>query len=234
MSITAFWDKVAGRQRVRKQTCEQEFRSMVLQLADGKEPDAERVEDLLREMGKSISDLRQAVELYVGRRDLRALFDSIPEYQKERQSVEQKLKEADRLLALAEAAHEEATTPLYRRMRVLDSDTSAAWDAERQLQATCPDQSLHDRLSRATTRMGTINSERYTYQVKLKDCRGWVESNQEALKSAGRTRAEEHKERIERYGKVIVESEKAMVKLNAEFESLQNEEREVRRLMRNP
>ena len=63
MSLTNLFAKIAGRHQERVQTRKADYRSLVTAIADGKEPDPELVDQILADSGKTLDDLRTAVEL---------------------------------------------------------------------------------------------------------------------------------------------------------------------------
>jgi len=97
MSLTALLDKIAGRQHERRQAREADFRQLVVDIADGNEPDADQVEHVLGGNQKTIDDLREAVELLQRRRELRRMMDSEPKLAEERNNIQEQIAEADRI-----------------------------------------------------------------------------------------------------------------------------------------
>jgi predicted nucleic acid-binding Zn-ribbon protein len=67
---------------------------------------------VLREAGKTLDDLREAVERLQARRRLREQMDELPKLAAERQEIEKQLAAADNILADAEQQHSEVTAPL--------------------------------------------------------------------------------------------------------------------------
>ena len=78
MSLSSLFEKIAGRQRQREQTRANDFRSLVRAIAGSQEPDADHVDAVLNVSGKSLDDLRQAVELLQKRKELKAQLDTVP------------------------------------------------------------------------------------------------------------------------------------------------------------
>ena len=66
MSIATMIERIVGKQQERQAARAADFRSVVVQIADGKEPDADFVAQVLHEAGKSLDDLQKAVELFNG------------------------------------------------------------------------------------------------------------------------------------------------------------------------
>jgi hypothetical protein len=115
MSLSTLIDKIMGKQQERERVRAADFRCIVQQIAAGEEPDADRVDAVLREAGKTPDDLRVAVEKLQRRRELKAKLDSMPKLVAQRRDVERKMADANRILEQAEQRHLEETAPLEAR-----------------------------------------------------------------------------------------------------------------------
>ncbi len=146
MGVAELFQKIAGRQNERRHQRFTNFRDLVASISVGEEPDAETVERTLADAGKSLDDLKHAVELYQRRMALKATVANLPKVEQQRKQIEQQIAAADRQLEAAEARHEEIATPLYATLRELDAARNDASAAERELFLTCDVGTLRDEL----------------------------------------------------------------------------------------
>lgn len=137
MSLSTLFEKIAGRQKARERAKFDDYRSLVAEIADGKEPDAEVLHAVLHDNGKSLDDLKASVEKLQRRRKMRADYDALPALDAERRDVEEKLCAADRVLEAAEAQHEEATRPLFAKLGELRKAISEGRLARHELERSC-------------------------------------------------------------------------------------------------
>lgn len=150
-SLVAFWERVAGRQK------EQQYRQMVRDLAAFKEPDPDELDGLLRAMDRSVEDIKADVELLRKRQALWAEFKLKEPSERDKAIAQEKLAAADVVLAKAQEVHKQATDPLHHTLWLMGEKIKAAWEAERQLQSTCPYPELRSRLKAATERLGAAS-----------------------------------------------------------------------------
>jgi hypothetical protein len=90
------------------------FRELVVQIADGVEPDPELVARVLYDSQKSRDDLRESVELPERRRWLRQQYDRLPELATEYAETKQQIASVNEVL---EAANRERDRTHARRLR---------------------------------------------------------------------------------------------------------------------
>ena len=81
-------------------------------MADGQEPNPDDIERILSETGKTLDDLKNAVELFLKRRALKATIDQQPKLKKEREQIEKQIGQASDVLTAAEKKYKEITDPL--------------------------------------------------------------------------------------------------------------------------
>jgi hypothetical protein len=146
MSVMELFDRIAGKQRERRQQRVEGYREVVAAIAAGQEPDADTVERALAGAGKSVEDLKQAVETYQRRTALKATIAMEPKLEEERREVQQQIAAADRDLEAAERRHEETTAPLHARLREIAAAASDASNARNELFALCDDPDLRRQL----------------------------------------------------------------------------------------
>jgi len=106
MSLMTLLDKIAGPHQERQQTRKADYRSQVATITDGKEPDPELVDQVLTDNGKTLDDLRTAVELLIKCRELRQAVDQQAKLMKEREQIDRQLQQAgDELTAAHQLLH---------------------------------------------------------------------------------------------------------------------------------
>jgi hypothetical protein len=142
MSVATFFEKIMGLQEQRARTTIASYRELVAGVAKGVEPEPAEVERLLTDAGKSLDDLRQDVQRYEHRFALKAMVNSIPKWETERQEIDERIAAADRTLEAAEKQHEEVTAPLYASRRELNEAINNATRASNELVQTCDDDDL--------------------------------------------------------------------------------------------
>jgi len=118
------FEKLAAKQQQREKASIDNFHALVRAIAAGQEPDADQAERILNDSGRSLDDLRAAVELYQKRAAMRAMLDSLPKLEAERREIEQRLAEADAALRAAEQRHAEVAIPLRGRLEQLQQALS--------------------------------------------------------------------------------------------------------------
>ncbi len=138
MNLATLFDKIAGRQTQRDKARVDDFRGLVRAIADGKEPDADRVDAVLQESGKSLEALRQAVEKMQKRTAMKAELDTVPKLEAEKAEIETKIGKAAAILNAAEAKFEETANPLRWRLDVIRNQLQQAWPLTQALVDSCP------------------------------------------------------------------------------------------------
>jgi chromosome segregation ATPase len=94
--------------------------------------------------GRSLEELRAAVEVYRRRIALKAKLDAAPGLRARRQELEKQIRQADAALAAAEKRHAETVAPLRAQIDVLQQQIQEAEQARLELARTCPDEALRD------------------------------------------------------------------------------------------
>ena len=176
MAISTLIERIAGKQRERKAVRLADFRDVVVQIADGKDPDADFVAEALRDADKSVEDLQKAVELLQRRRELRKKWDGVPSQTAQRQEVERQIAKADRELEAAETKHYDTVNPLYAELQRLKEAEHEGEKAKRELWATCTDQSLLDKLADVRLRLSKKREEADDQGKRIANWRDWARS----------------------------------------------------------
>jgi chromosome segregation ATPase len=146
MSTRSFFDKIIGRQRQRERTALTGYQQLVEAVAHQTEPEVEEVERLLADSGKTVEDLQRDSERLMRRLGYKDALERLPALHKERAQLDAQIAAADRVLEEAEAAHDEATRPLYERRSEVDRAIREAQDAEAKLVTECEDAELRREL----------------------------------------------------------------------------------------
>jgi len=142
MNLTTLFDSIAGKQKQREQAIANDFRSLVQAIATGKQPDPDHVVRILHDSGKTLDDLRSAVELLQTRMAMRTHLNSLPKLQAEEKEIGRQIAEAEAALARAEDTHQETTYPLIGRLQQVRDAIREAERNRQQLVATCSDPEL--------------------------------------------------------------------------------------------
>lgn len=145
MSITNLFEKIAGRQKQREKARIDDFRGLVRAIAEGKEPDADRVDAVLHDAGKTLDDLRQAVERLQTRMAMNAQLDTMPKQQAEKADLEAKIAKAAEVLSAAEAKFAETVNPLRWRLDAIKNELHQTWSLTQALVESCPYPELVER-----------------------------------------------------------------------------------------
>jgi chromosome segregation ATPase len=159
MSLTKLLDKIAGRHQERQQTRKADYRSLVTAIADGKEPDPELVDQILADSGKTLDDLRTAVELLTKRGELRHAVDQESKLMKEREQIDRRIQQAGAELTAAEQRHQEITHPLLCRRDEIRDALFEAERAKRELERTCADEDLKAELTSTATTLVNLRNQ---------------------------------------------------------------------------
>ena len=231
MSIATMIDRIVGKQRERQVARAADFRDVVVQIADGKEPDADFVAQVLHEAGKSVEDLRQAVELLHRRRDLRQKLDSVPRLMAQRQEIERKIAAANCDLEAADQRHTEAVVPLQAELADLREQTFAGDQARGELQRTCADPDLLARLADVTAKLQGARQEVDDMRKAMHDYRVWAETDRQRAEGAFKDEAKERIERAELRENRANRIEKELPAVDKTVAALEREEAAIREQM---
>lgn len=142
-------DKVAEAMEERRRTAAADWAGLVESISRGKEIAAAKVEDILRRADKSLEDLRAAVGVRERRTQLRAVFDKLPEHQKEAAEVDRLIAQENRKLEEAQQRHADATAPLVDRAHAANVAIAQAQAAQDELINACPNEQVIRELAQA-------------------------------------------------------------------------------------
>jgi hypothetical protein len=138
-------EKIVSKQKEIEKARADDFRALAYAIASGEEPDPKRVDRTLNAAGRSLDDLRAAVEVYQQRLALKAKADAAAGLRARCQEIEEQIRQADAALAEAERQHTETTAPLRAQLEVLHRQLQESEEARRELARTCPDERLRAR-----------------------------------------------------------------------------------------
>ena len=168
------FEKLAATLRLRERSRLDEFKALVRAIASGTEPNADEVERILNACGRSIDDLKKAVELYQRRVLWRELLDSLPRLEAERESIERRLAEADAELQAAERKHAKVTTPLRNRLEELRQATLTAENYRQRLVETCPNEELRERASELRRQLAEVSDRAHQLRQQINYHKSWT------------------------------------------------------------
>jgi hypothetical protein len=224
-------ERIVGKQRERQAARAADFRGVVVQIADGKEPDTDFVAQVLHEAGKSLDDLQKAVELLQRRRELRRQLDSVPRLMAKRREIETKIAAANHDLEAAEQRHTDVVVPLQGELADLRSDTFAGEQARGELQRTCVDPELLARLADVTARLQGARQEAADMRKAIHDYRNWAETDRQRAEGAFPDDAKERIERAELRESRANRIEKELPAVEKAVAALEREEAAIREQM---
>ena len=236
MSIASLIERVVGKQRKREAARAADFRHLVAEVVDGCEPDADHVEAILRDAGKSLDDLREAAERLAHRRRLREQWDRLPELAAERTEIEAKIAAADAALDEAEQRHTDVTGPLHFRLRQGRDAMMEADAVKRQLHDTCTDAALLAELRDVLARLSATDREATECRDAARAERDRALVARSAVERAkrilgGEDQVEEHQARVKEYERKAAGFDAQLAKIEKRLAGLQKEEAAIRERM---
>ena len=160
MGTQTFFEKLVGRKRQRDQAVLSNYKQLVEAIANETEPDADEVERLLDESGKTVDDLQADCIKLSRRMRLKASLDRRPNLEAERARLDEQIAAADRLLEEAEARHDEVTRPLYDQRREIDEALREASKAESDLVRECENVELKRELDEVNVELSRLSNDR--------------------------------------------------------------------------
>lgn len=232
MSLTSLLDKIAGRQQQRRKAYEADFRQLVVQIADGNEPDPEVIEDVLAASQKTVDDLREAVELLNRRRELRRAVDGVRKLEEERKRIEGAIAEADRIFNDANARHDATVDPLGIRLKQIKTLTSEADRARQELYSTCPNADLVSRLEEVTRPLDQAKRRLGSAETQARNLRNQAKTERaDAELCVREPNAEAHVKEAENCDAQARELERELPGLRRQVADLERQDVEIRAKM---
>ena len=208
--MLAFFEKLIAKKNETAITKHDEWRGLVVTLADGHELDEEAVLGTLEHCGRSVDDLQAAVELVKQRREWASQIAVVPAAKAEIARIEAERKAAQDELNVAIRRHNDRITPLVELEIAAVATLQIADLARQHLAASCTDESLKSRIVAARDAIRKNNGP----LARLIDLRGSRRAELGRLE-----RADAKPEQIE-------QAEKHAAELNAEISRLESETRQ--------
>jgi hypothetical protein len=223
-------ERVLGTHRERQAL---NFRELVVEIADGIEPDPEVVARALYDSKKDRDDLQEAVELLKRRRQWRQQYDRLPELAAERAEVRRQIAAAEEVFEAAEKERFHVVEPLRGR----DEEIGVvAWEGEKagqELQNTCTDPVVLEQLSDVQMRLtnkreqaGDLRRQIDQLRELAKDDR--AEAARQKMIVGGDRDVKAYLERAKQHDRKIAECEAAMAKVDKAISNLEHEEAAIR------
>lgn len=235
MSLMSLLEKITGKQKQREKARIDDFRTLVRTIGAGKEPDADQVERILVITGKSVEDLRAAVELYQQRFALRTQLNSLSKLTTERKEIEQQMAKANEALEEAERQHEETMNPLIRQHEIVRQAMQEAERARQQLIDTCPFDELCERSADLQRRHVQVHDQASKQRQTISDCRGWAKADRATAAHASHSRKEhELLERANRRDAHADQCEKELAEVLKQVTAMEQQIQAVRNEMLEP
>lgn len=238
MSIANLMERIAGKQRARNEAKSANFHDLVVQIADGKEPDADVVTETLRDTDKSFDDLQKAVELLQRRRQLQKQWNGVPGLTAQRQKIERQISQADRELEAAENQHYATVNPLYAQLDQLKEATQEGEKAKQELLDTCTDQGLLDKLADVQLRLSRKREEADNERKRIANWHDWAKSERAAAEQQkmiidgdGDAQVKVHLGRAKEHDRKAAEQEALLVRANKIVAELERQEAAIREEM---
>lgn len=199
MSLSTLFDRLFKAQKQREESRARDYRSLVAEIASGKEPQADRLDQILLASGKSVEQLRADVELQQQRRAWREQYDALPRLNEEKAAIERQIADAERALEAARAQFHATADPLHARLRQVEEALNHAEAAKTRLQETCPHVELFAELQHVRDEHREAHNRHIKLDLGIKEAREAAESDRAEAEYTGRnSRAGEYLERAER------------------------------------
>ncbi|QDT07715.1 hypothetical protein K227x_61430 [Rubripirellula lacrimiformis] len=179
MSLTSLLEKITNRQRDRPLSKWSAYRSLVANICDGKEPDADKVATVLADNEKTLDELRDDAKLLARRRKLRAEMDAIEPLESEAVKVDRKISEAEQAFETMTAKHEEETSPLYIRRNEIKAIRKRAAQARSELRDSCEDRELVAAYESVLEDLHEAQHERAGKDEEITKRESWIRQDKE-------------------------------------------------------
>jgi hypothetical protein len=135
------------------------WRDLVVQIANGQEPDPADVSATIEANGKTPADLQADVHAHVRRVDLRKTIEGADTVASERAAIEVKVDVAAELLAVAKRKHDATVFPLASQLEHLEVRERDATAAKAELARGCRNQQIIGRMDDVRIRLAAMENE---------------------------------------------------------------------------
>ena len=240
MSIATLIERIAGRQRERQEAKLASFRDVVVQIADGKEPDPDFVTEASA-TPTSLSTICKRPSIYCSNAANCASSGMASRTLRRGRGLERRVADAHRELEAAEQKHYDTVQPLYCELQRLKETEQEGEKAKRELLAICTDQSLLDKLADVQLRLSKKREERDDQRARIANLREWAKSERAAAEQQkmivdgdGDAQVKVHLARAKEHVRRAAEWESLLVKANKVVAELERDEAAIREQMLMP
>jgi chromosome segregation ATPase len=208
MSLTSLLDSITRRQRERKKSNWSDYRQLVADICDGKEPDADRIASVLADNHRTLDELRSDAKLLDKRRKLRAEMDAIQPLRDEVAKVDSRIKKGEKEFEALSEKHKAEMSPLYARRFEISQIRKRSDRAREELRDTCEDRELLEEYEAVQSELSAADVERGRIQKEIGQLRVWADGDKhEASVTAFHSEATRYEQQAETYQERITEFE---------------------------
>jgi uncharacterized protein YoxC len=230
MSLTELLERISSRQHKRDEQRRVDYHDLVLNVAGGKEPAEDVVDQVLRETGKTVDQFGQDVEVMAKRLKWRETLDRRGPLHREQEEIQKKIAKADAVLDEAEKKHDNAVQPLIYRMISVKQALRECDEAERSLRDTCLDGVLLAELADVVSRTKDASKRRSELLDEIRSLREWSASDAVGAEQAPfrghaeelRERSQQRMERADSLERKLADVEQSMADLRRREETLRD------------
>ncbi len=229
MNLTTLFEKIAGKQKQREQARVDDFRGLVRAIAEGQEPDTDRVDAVLQDAGKTLDDLKAAVKWRQNRMAMKAQLDTVPQLEAEKAAIEKKIAKATEILNAAEAKYAETTNPLRWRLEAIKGDIQQTWSLPQSLVESCPYPELVERARQVEKARIEAHDEATRLRRQIEEHLMAIRQYQsQAEKSSYRPHQQEYLDRAKYRENRLAETQSKLTETLKRFEELEKQGAAIR------
>ena len=201
----------------------------------GQEQDPDHVDAVLLDAGKTLDDLRQAVELLERRAAMKSQLDTVPKLEAEKADLEAKIGKATEVLNAAEAKYAEMTNPLRWRLEAIKSDIQETWNLPQQLVESCPYLELVERARQIEQAKIEALNEATRLRRQIEEHLVAIrEYERQAEQSSHKPHRDDYRERAKHRGTRMAEAQASLTQMLKRIEELEKQEAAIREQMLTP
>lgn len=229
MSLTTLFEKIAGKQKQREQSRINDFRGLVRAIVAGQEPDADRVDAVLLDAGKSLDDLKAAVELFQRRMAMKAELDAVPKLEAEKNEIAKKIGMARETLDAAEKKYDETANPLRWRLDEINQAIQQTWSLPQQLVETCPYPELVERAQQIERAKSEAHAEATSLRRQIEEHHAAIREYERLVeKSSHKPHQDEYRDRAKHRSRLLAEAQSNLMQLLKRIEEFVQQEAAIR------
>jgi hypothetical protein len=197
------------------------YRQLIREIANEREPDANKVAMILSEAGKSVEVLAQDVEAFQRRMELSQEANSLPQIERKLTAVQKKIDTAVKAFAKIEEQHEQEIGPLEDELKRLQDARRSGEQARAALVQTVTDEEL---LAKKTELDRALTMK----QNEIREARNLLQIREQRLLEVQRNETKWGKTQVNelttKWTRRIAESHKMLPQLQSELEAIQAEQ----------